>query len=534
MARASGAGDVLTHPLDATPAKPIEIDTERLLRWGGVALVVLAVVFGVSTAVSRGWIGRELQLAGALVLSAALVAAGVWLRDQAPGWRHALCGAGVIAAHVTVASPLLLDLAPDTVAMVATVIVACGGLALAMFVDSPWVAAAAAVAGTGGWYASAGGDPPVGATSAWVAIVVAASVVLATARRWYGVRAVALMVGFAFLPFTADEASGRADQVVVAIVALALVGAWCSVPSLGEMGHGWRDAEIQLAMIVAPWALMMTAILFDLDDDTQAGWTAFAIGAVVGGVALIGRRWLVEAHVVSLAVSASLAVSIGVGLLFEQRVLALCFAVQGAGLLVLERRLHNNLRIRINGIALLALAAMILLGRLVEAWTEDQPAGADVAHTLALVVIGTAAAIELDWFLRRALAVATLALLLIWFGSVFVHLPQGQAIVSVCWAVVGTALLVVGATRKIPAAGQAGLVVLGLTVAKLLTVDLNEVDTLWRAGLFLLIGLAFLRLGFLLPKIVGRAGDAPPGPDVPPELEDGPDVQPASTSSSRS
>ena len=42
--------------------------------------------------------------------------------------------------------------------------------------------------------------------------------------------------------------------------------------------------------------------------------------------------------------------------------------------------------------------------------------------------------------------------------------------------------------------------VIGLTVGKLLTVDLREVDALWRAGLFLVVGLGLLRLGFLLPS----------------------------------
>ena len=72
--------------------------------------------------------------------------------------------------------------------------------------------------------------------------------------------------------------------------------------------------------------------------------------------------------------------------------------------------------------------------------------------------------------------------------------------VSVSWAVVGIGLFVVGATRKNRDAAAAGLAVIGLTVGKLLTVDLREVDALWRAGLFLVVGLGLLRLGFLLPS----------------------------------
>ena len=105
--------------------------------------------------------------------------------------------------------------------------------------------------------------------------------------------------------------------------------------------------------------------------------------------------------------------------------------------------------------------------------------------------------------LRQLAQAAVLAFALTWLGSVLVHLPQGQAAVSVSWAIVGTAVLVTGATQKIPRFGAAGLGVLALTVGKLLTVDLQEVDALWRAGLFFVIGLAIMRLGFLLPRLTG-------------------------------
>ena len=32
---------------------------------------------------------------------------------------------------------------------------------------------------------------------------------------------------------------------------------------------------------------------------------------------------------------------------------------------------------------------------------------------------------------------------------------------------------------------------------------MQEVDTLWRAGLFFLVGLGLMRLGFLLPRLTG-------------------------------
>ena len=53
---------------------------------------------------------------------------------------------------------------------------------------------------------------------------------------------------------------------------------------------------------------------------------------------------------------------------------------------------------------------------------------------------------------------------------------------------------------------------LAVTLVKLLTVDLAEVDTLWRVGLFLVIGTGLLRLGYVLPRLsTGRDETAETG-----------------------
>ena len=67
------AADPDSRPWPERERRDLNLDSEMVLKWGGVALVVLAVGFAVSTAISRGWIGPELQLAGAVALVIALV-----------------------------------------------------------------------------------------------------------------------------------------------------------------------------------------------------------------------------------------------------------------------------------------------------------------------------------------------------------------------------------------------------------------------------------------------------------------------------
>jgi hypothetical protein len=161
----------------------------------------------------------------------------------------------------------------------------------------------------------------------------------------------------------------------------------------------------------------------------------------------------------------------------------------------------------INAAVLLLAAAFFVLVDGVAAWSDDTAVGPDIARLAVIVAIGVGLWLTRQRQVQEAGALALLGLFLLWLGSVLVHLPEGQAAVSVSWAIVGTTILVAGAVRKVPDLGTVGLAVLGLTVAKLLVVDMQEVDTLWRAGLFLLVGLGLMRLGFLLPRLTGATDD---------------------------
>jgi hypothetical protein len=88
-----------------------------------------------------------------------------------------------------------------------------------------------------------------------------------------------------------------------------------------------------------------------------------------------------------------------------------------------------------------------------------------------------------------------------WLASVLVHGTQGQVVVSVIWAAAAGGAIVAGIRLATPLARQLGMATLAVVLVKLLTVDLSEVDTLWRVGLFLVIGAGLLRLGYLVPKL---------------------------------
>ena len=115
--------------------------------------------------------------------------------------------------------------------------------------------------------------------------------------------------------------------------------------------------------------------------------------------------------------------------------------------------------------------------------------------------------------IARPLFIGTWVLALGWLASVLVAVPQGQVQVSAAWAVAAAAAIVVGLVSGEVAIRWVGLGTLGVVLVKLLTVDLAAVDTFWRVGLFLLVGLGLLRLGYVLPALAKRYNPDGPAPD---------------------
>ncbi len=507
----------------AEPAEPAEaaeprewpvVESETALKWGGVALVVLAVAFVVTTAIRRGWIGPELQLTGAVAVSLALIGIGLRLRPTRPLWSHPLCSGGVAALYTTVASNLFLDRVDDDVAFACTAVIGLGGYGLARMVPSEWVAGVSLTGGAVAWLVIADGEPPFTTSWLWMVLAAGAALALAIEQRWFGLRLLAHAGALLAILGLATEVTTGAQEALVYVATIALFGSLLWLPSKGWLSTAWEELEIQLVMVAAPWAHAVVATAAGLESDRELGAIALVIaGATAGLAAFLGER-IVRTHLVSVVIGASVTLSIGLAFLLSTGAAFVALAVQCAGLVILSRALGHQVRILLNAGLVAVITAAYVTGNMVEAWTTDAAVGDDLAHLAIIGALAVAGWQSRDDRTRQATAIAVLVWVLLWLGSVLVHLPQGQAVVSVSWAVVGTMLLITGALRKVPEVGGAGLVVLAATVAKLLTVDLREVDTLWRAGLFFLIGTGIMRLGFLLPRLTG--GEAEPEPEAEP------------------
>ena len=494
-------------PREFRESRRLNLDSEAVLKWGGVSLVVLAVGFAVSTAISEGWIGRELQLVGAVAMSLALIGGGLRLRPTRLPWSLALCSGGIAALLTTGASNLFIDQTSTDAAFVAIVVVGLGGFALARIVPSEWVGLVTVTGGVIGWLVVGEAEPPFTVTTVGLAVLVAIAIAVALERSWFGLRLLAHVVGLGGLVWLAAVADTGAEQVWTLAIAGAVALSLLWVPSIGELGSLWQQLEVQLSAAVGPWAVLVVGLTFEMDTDTAIGSTGLVSAATMTVLAIGLRTRIRLPHFVSLMLGASVSLTLGLAVLLSAEAAFVAVAVQGAGLIMVSKTLGESIRILVNAAVLLAVAAVFVLVDGVNAWIDDSAYGPDIARLAIIVVIGFGIWLTRHRPTQRVGALGLLGLLLIWLGSVLVHLPEGQAVVSVSWAIVGTVILVAGAVRKIPEIATVGLAVLALTVTKLLVVDMQEVDTLWRAGLFLAVGLGLMRLGFLLSRLTGAVND---------------------------
>ncbi len=137
---------------------------------------------------------------------------------------------------------------------------------------------------------------------------------------------------------------------------------------------------------------------------------------------------------------------------------------------------------------------------------------------VALLVLGTGWAwiVERRTTLARGLLVVAWVMTLGWAAALFLaelDASQSQVAISVVWAAAAVVAIVAAIRTDESVVRVIGLATLGVVLVKLLTVDLAEVDTLWRVGLFLVIGLGLLRLGYVLPALAERYG--PPATAAP-------------------
>lgn len=488
-------------------------DAETFLRYGGVLLVIASAIFFVSEAVTRSWIGPTAQLTLATISSLCTIAASFrFFADRRP-WRISVAVAGASGLFVAgVVGYTGLDILSFEFAVGWFALAIAVFLVLARLHDAQSLSVASVPAVVMGTLLLASSDNAT--TLSVLGAVYLAGVVINTHRRnWFVARVAGGVTGGvttgAGILAISDSVSNVEHVFVAAISILSVLAIVASqaldfralddietVPSLAIV-------EARLAALAIPW---ISTVIASVVAETQT-LSFDPIWILVSSAALFGLAALFLSSLGNtmrvLHVAAGLVTTaVGFAVLVSGPVLLVVLLGQSliAGWLANRFRTLDVIVVAaiLSTVVFSMTAVLLELGALVE--------GLTIAESLAVfaVVVGTAVVATVirrenlwlhGWLL-------TLLLGLGWAAATFRDVVQGQMIISLLWALVGTAAMWLGSRIDDRDVVRAGLVTLAATAAKLIFIDLVAVDVLWRAGLFFIVGSTFLRLGLLLPGML--------------------------------
>ena len=507
------------------------VSAELLLRYGGISLVVASAIFFVSTAIARGWIGPTAQLTLATLTSLAMIGQSFRFSVEQRPWQITMAIGGTAALFVSgVIGYFGLGLLAFPVA-VGWLLASIGiFLALSIAHDAESIAIAsipAAFFGVGLLYFDDLYQP-------WLLAALGSAYLIAIAmttfgRSWFLARAGGSLIGasiagFGVVGMILAEATDIAlvSLSITAIAAVLLAAATQAIEfkahETSENPPGVAIVEARLAALTIPWIALAVGFVFEYLAPSSIGapWV-IAIVAGILGLTIAALKPLPETMRILHIAAALATMSTAFIAIIDGPVLLMVLLGQSLIAGFLAHRFDSPdmkflTAVLGTGVALLTLTYLVT-------GTFEQGLTTAESIAVALVVIASAGMARLFHSERSVLWFAPWLLTMGWASATFRELPQGQMAVTLLWALTGAALMFVASRTLDRQFLTAGLGTLAVTAGKLIFVDLIAVDVLWRAGLFFIVGSLFMRLAFVLPKLMdppeGGETSEQPEPDAP-------------------
>src|SRR5579862_1553048 len=505
-------------PAPKSPPKP-EFDLEellggRVLGWVGGIAVFIAAVFFVVMAVRNGWIGVEPRMAIAFAGSTGFVAFGAWLHERRGRMQvaRAIVAAGLASLYAsTAAATLHYGLISPTAGLL--IAGAIGVLAFAWAVR--WDAQEIAGLGIVGSLLApvlVGTGTSTGAL-VFMAIALVAAVGVVMQRGWVWLTAVAYVVS---VPQAAAWVFAENDAHLGLTIAVA--GAFWLLYVIAALGYELLNPAEEGELRYSTGSLLLVNALvaaaggwFMIDDAghrTGANAWLFALAGahvVLGALVLASRRSREIALLLYVVGAAVTGVAFAVALHGPAVVAA--WSAEAVVVAWVGRRTNTPTRGLVAGL-LLALAAGIhviaveVRPNVLAYGLDSAPAAVGAVALILVALAGVAWAYEEvrrpSAWVATALSVYLASGLLVGLaGAQYEHSTQtSQLVLSGFWGCLGFAAIVAGLVWRRREVRLAGLGLLALTVGKVFLVDLAKLESLWRVGSFLAVGLVLLAGAF--------------------------------------
>jgi len=523
-------------PRTEEPARRFRFDTlrsgEYWLNKIGIGLLLLGLIFLYKYSVDQGWLVPTVRVAFGLVLGTTLLAIGLRVYQDHRHFSQVVLGGSIAAFYTTgFAAFNLYALVAYPVAFAFMVSVTVLAVTLALRHNEVVLSVIGVAGALSTPFLLYAGTANVPALVAYTCIILTGTGTIYFYRGWRSLLLTAFAgVWIVFLVGTSGvnwyQEPVQSDQWALQLgVDFGWLSFWAlpvfretlfatdpdrwSWPSLGVF-EGLRplaSRHAHILTVATPLiALGLSRLIWQWTDEGW-GWITLALAAIYGITAWVLRDWE-EARGLAYvqALTALLFLTLAFAQLLNGNALFLTLALEAAALHLLSRRLSDR-ALLVGGHLLFALVGLWLVERLtvtLDAGVLGVQAIFDTSTITDLAVLslalGTSTVLrpQEGAFVYR---ICVHAAFLGWLWRELSVLPDGDAYVTVAWGLYTVALLVAGlqlARSRLVIVGMGTLLVV---VAKLLLVDLINLDAVWRILLFLGFGGVFLILSYYLQAL---------------------------------
>jgi uncharacterized membrane protein len=503
-------------PTAARPQAPSrdleEILGGRVLGWVGGVAVTIAAIFFVVMAVRNGWIGEAARMELAFAASTALVGLGIWLYERRGRTQaaRATVAAGIASLFAsTAATTLHYNLLSPVLGLVIAGAVGALALVTALRWDSQEIAGIGIVGALLAPVLVGCGTSTSSLVFMTIALLTAIGVVVY--RRWAWLAVAAYVVS---VPQAAAWLYAEHDQRLwLTLVVATAFWLLYVVAALGfELRTPTESLRLSSASLLFVNASVSAAGVWWLLDDAghRSGANAWLFGLVgahiVLGTLVLGSRASREIGLLLYGVAAGLA-GVAITVTLDGPAVVAAWSAEALVLAWAGRRTDTPER----GLVASLLFAALAIGHVLV--FEVPPSSLAYGLSSTPVAIG-AVALVLVALAGIAAAYREVVEPLAWTGAALaVYLASGlvvelagaqphhstqtsQLALSGFWGALGFAAIVAGLVRRERALRLGGLGVLALAVGKVFLVDLAHLESIWRVGSFLAIGLLLLAGAF--------------------------------------
>jgi uncharacterized membrane protein len=506
-------------PAPARPALDVEEYLgSHVLGWVGGVAIVIAAAFFVVMAVRNGWIGEAARMELAIAASAALVVLGIWLYERRGQTQAALAtvAAGLAALY---ASDAATTLHYHLLSPVPGLVIAGAVGAIALVAAVRWNSQEIAGIGIVGSLLAPvfvdGGDSTSSLVFMTIALLAAVGVAVRCGWAWLAMVAYVVSVPQAASWLYAEHDSRLWLTLVVAIAFWLLYVA-------AAIGHELRTPTDTLRLSSASLLFVNTSVtaaggwwlIDDAGHRTGANAWLFALAGAHAllGTLVLGSRASREVGLLLYGIAAMLT-GVGLAVALDGPALVAAWSIEAVALAWLGRRTRTPGRGLVAALFFVALAALHVVAFEVPPDSlayglHSMPVAIGAVGLVLLALAGIAVAYRDDGWEELAWAAAALTVYLA--SGLVVDLAgahEGQSTqtsqlaLSGFWAVLGFAAIVVGLVQRKRGLRLGGLGVLTLAVGKVFLVDLAHLESIWRVGSFLVLGLLLLAGAFAYQRV---------------------------------